>query len=73
VKDIKFFLITLLVVSLIAWFAMQIVADFSTQATCLKYGWKDHAVTWNFERYCIREEDEFEITKPLSVIIEESR
>lgn len=38
---------------------------------CLAAGWKASKVTWNFEAYCVREENEYEITTPLSQILEE--
>jgi len=72
-EDIKFFIAVLLTICFIVWIGLQVLLDFSTQATCLAYGWKDSRVTWNFKRYCVREEDEWEVVKPLSVILEESK
>ncbi len=43
-----------------------IVTDARTQANCLRQGWANHTVTWNLVGYCIREENEYEITVPLS-------
>ena len=39
-----------------------------TEIQCLELGWKDSHTTWNLKQYCSREENEYEITKPLSEI-----
>ncbi len=43
--------------------------DFYVGSQCLEYGYANHSVTWNFKGYCIREENEYEIVKPLSELI----
>ena len=35
---------------------------------CLSRGWKESSVTWDLTIYCIREENEYEIVRPLSEI-----
>lgn len=41
---------------------------FITESTCLSYGWKDAKIDWRLKGYCIREENEYEIVKPLNEI-----
>jgi len=36
---------------------------------CLMHGWKDAKVTWDLTAYCIREENEYEIVRPLSEVM----
>lgn len=40
-----------------------------TEAKCLKNGWKDYRVSIGLQKYCVREENEYEITKPLSEVL----
>lgn len=40
-----------------------------TNQKCLELGWRDGEITWNFQAYCIREENEYEITKPLKELL----
>ena len=41
-----------------------------TEQQCLSHGWRDYEVTWNLEKYCIKEIDETEHTIPLSEVIQ---
>ena len=45
------------------------VRDAQVQRQCLLAGYANHSVTWNFEGFCIREENEYEITVPLQEIL----
>lgn len=56
------------VVTLLVYFTIFMAISAQTKRACLRAGWKDNEVTWNLERYCIREENEYEITKPLATI-----
>ena len=50
---------------IIVWF----ILDLTTQSKCLELGWASSEITWNFQAYCIREENEYEITKPLKELL----
>lgn len=41
------------------------ITEVITNQKCLELGWRDGETTWNFQTYCSREENEYEITKPL--------
>ena len=70
-EDIIFGLgITGIVIFLIYCIILAIVA-LDTDAKCLALGWKEAHITWDFKRYCSREENEYEITKPLEEIEKE--
>jgi hypothetical protein len=63
--------INLLIIGFVIFFlfiTIYIIVSADTAQKCLLLGWKSSAVTWNFQRYCSREENEFEITKPLEEI-----
>lgn len=51
--------------------AILLVAFARAEKLCLEHGWKDSKVTWGLTAYCIREENEYEIVKPLKVILAE--
>ena len=61
-------IMVLLVVGLV-YSLMLGIASAKLEKKCLLYGWKDYSVTWDFQKYCIREENEYEIVKPLEEII----
>lgn len=42
---------------------------FATNQKCLEAGWRSSEVTWNLQQYCSREENEYEITKPLKKVL----
>lgn len=44
----------------------------SVEAQCYQHGWADYKVAWNFNSYCLREENEYEIIRPLADILEEA-
>ena len=46
-----------------------VVQDARVHLQCLDYGYANHSVAWNLRAYCIREENEYEIVKPLSELI----
>ena len=50
---------------------VQFGVSASTDALCAQNGWRDSKVTWNFQRYCIREENEYEIIVPLYKIMDD--
>jgi hypothetical protein len=66
----------IIIVGLLAMFVIAMVVylpiGLETNRQCLKYGWKTGEVTWDLRRYCIREENEYEVVKPLPEIIEEA-
>lgn len=39
-----------------------------TNSKCLEYSYKEARVSYDFSLYCIREENEYEIVKPLREI-----
>lgn len=53
------------IIFLITYMGTLLITSFKVEADCLKLGWRNSIVVWNFEQYCIREENEYEITKPL--------
>lgn len=56
----------------IIWIVLFLVMTADVEAKCLKLGWADYAVAFNLKQYCIREENEYEITVPLSDVISDS-
>lgn len=51
------------------WCPVQFAASLRAEKLCLQHGWKDAKVTWDLTAYCVREENEYEIVKPLAVIM----
>lgn len=49
---------------------IYIGTGFVAERQCLAHGWAGSKVTFALEQYCIREENEYEITKPLRDIVE---
>lgn len=41
-------------------------------AQCLEHGWKDARLDWRLRAYCIREENEYEIVRPLHEVLKEN-
>jgi len=65
-SDIFFiFMACLLGIMLIIFAPRSLYVD----AKCKELGWKNSSITWNLKAYCIREENEYEITKPLSELL----
>ncbi len=50
---------------IMVWVAVYAIKIFDTEAKCAELGWANSKVTWNLQSYCIREENEYEITTPL--------
>jgi len=50
----------------LGWVIVYIAVDLNGQARCLRLGYASHGVTGGMTTYCIREENEYEITVPLS-------
>ena len=48
-----------------------IIISADTSQKCRAAGWGEASITWNLEKYCHREENEFEITKPLNEVLQE--
>ena len=72
-NDFEFILATIMFVGmgiLVIVFLVWSAFTLSVEQQCLSHGWKEGRVTWNLERYCIREENEYEITRLLSDIKE---
>ena len=46
------------------------VVSIQVEKKCLDLGYANHKVTYTLEGYCIREENEYEITVPLRDLIE---
>lgn len=65
-------LIEFAVVIFIIWAVAAFVSIIIVESQCLAYGWADANITWYLKGYCIREENEYEITRPLSEILAES-
>ncbi len=65
-SDIFMFLI---IVFLLGYGVLTAIYSLTTEQICLENGWKEGVITWNLQRYCSREENEYEITKPLKEII----
>lgn len=42
------------------------------EAKCLEHGWSETSITFGLQCYCTREEDAYDIVRPLSEIIAES-
>lgn len=61
-----------LVILAIVVYAVAFTIDMAkTELACARHGWAGYKVTWNFESYCLREENEYEIVRPLIDILEE--
>ena len=71
VGSVLVYLAAVVIVLFILLLAAYMVVDVKVEADCLSHGWKDSKVDWKFEAYCIREENEYEIVKPLSEILEQ--
>ena len=52
-------------IAFVVWMAAFMMLSVTTEARCLEAGWAKASVTYNLRRFCIREENEYEITKPL--------
>ena len=53
---------------IVAMFAL-VGSYMSVQAVCLENGWAKAELTWNLRGYCIREENETEITVPVEQVV----
>lgn len=72
--DLEYMFGMLLMITFVLFFIYSlvfIVIYSTTEQLCLENGWKEGIITWNFQRYCGREENEYEIVKPLKEIIKE--
>lgn len=54
---------------LIIFVIVIVVRDLNIQRQCLLAGYANHSTTWNLQGFCIREENEWEITVPLRDIL----
>ena len=71
-SDIGAALVALLALAIVVYALAFMVVAAKTEAVCAQHGWRDYTVTWNFTQYCVREENEYEIIKPLHEIVEEA-
>ena len=66
-------IVGIVIVAIVALMAARFVVDSRVQKLCLQHGWANHGVTWDLQGFCIREENEYEIVKPLSEILAEGQ
>jgi hypothetical protein len=64
-KDTLYILLTMLMVLFLIVYFVHAGVSLLVQQRCLRQGYADSKVTWTFEGYCIREENEYEIVVPL--------
>ena len=60
----------LLFVVFLAWALASIPVMMGAESLCLEAGYPRATVTWNWKTYCVREENEYEIVKPLRDVLE---
>lgn len=70
-ENVLYTLLAVLAVVVVVWFIAFLYKYAVTEIYCLRAGWADSAVTVTLEPYCIREENEYEITKPLWKVLQE--
>lgn len=52
--------------------ALYAAITISNEAICLEHGWASSKTTYTLKGYCIRKENEYEITKPLLEIVNDN-
>lgn len=57
------------IVAFFVWIGAMLFANFYVQARCLDAGWASYNVSITLSGYCIREENEYEITRPLREVL----
>ena len=67
-EDVAATVVIALVLAIIIYAAVFTVCVAKTELACAQEGWRDYTVTWNLEQFCVREENEYEIIKPLGEI-----
>ena len=60
-------MIVILFIIAIVFMPLQMTAE----SKCKALGWKNSSVTWDLIQYCHRQENEYDITKPLSELTPE--
>jgi len=55
----------LAVVGFVVYLCVFAVVTVATEAKCLRAGYPTTHVAWSFEKYCTREENEYEVTVTL--------
>lgn len=65
IGEIFYVVCVIIVMLLLSYTLSHYVVTINVDAECLRHGWKDSRVDWRFRSYCIREENEYEITVPL--------
>ena len=58
-------IVGILVVALFVWLFVGLGMAFSLERKCLIAGYPNSHLTWNFQGFCSREENEYEIVVPL--------
>lgn len=67
--DIIARLLIIALASMLVYSIFYIIIDARVLKACLLHGWRDSMITWDFQGFCAREENEYEIVKPLSEIV----
>ncbi len=68
-EDLLSILVIIIVVLFFVWIGVYLVFSAESEIKCLRYGYANNYTTFvTLEQYCIREENEYEITVPLDDI-----
>lgn len=71
--DWGFVSLILILVTTLAITGIVLAVSLRADKLCLEQGWANSKVTWDLTTYCIREENEYEIVKPLEAILQDVR
>jgi hypothetical protein len=71
IVDVVMIVVILLFVAFVVVACIFTVHMVQTKKLCLENGWRNYSITWDLQKFCIREENEYEIVKPLSEILAE--
>jgi len=64
--DASFWLTVLVIVAFFLIVVVSCTAEVKCSNACLRFGWRDSKMTYpDLGCYCVREENEYEIVKPL--------
>lgn len=64
-------LVVFLIAALIAFTLTYLIQAARADQQCAELGWRDYKIIWNLKAFCIREENEYEIIRPLKELLNE--
>lgn len=56
----KFWVVVVLFGLFLVWLVVGLVISLGMEKQCFEHGFPNTRITWNYERYCVREVDETE-------------